>query len=89
MEALQAKYKQFYPFKSVAGALLFSVLLGPVGMLYSTVWGGAVMIFFGFIVVSIKFIVPIALVWLISCIWSVAATNRYNAKLLRTLMEKN
>lgn len=28
------------PYKSVAAALLFSVILGPVGLLYASFWGG-------------------------------------------------
>lgn len=68
------------PFKSVAGALLFCVFLGPVGLLYASVRGGIFMIVLGFIVLSSKLLVPIALVWVISCIWSVTATNRYNQK---------
>lgn len=78
------------PLKSVAGALLFSIFLGPVGLLYSSVWGGVLMIVLGFIVVSAKFIVPIILVWLISCIWSASAVNRYNKKIMDIMRnEKN
>lgn len=73
------------PLKSVAIALLFSVFLGPIGVLYSSMVGGLVMIFLGFIVLSSKLLVPILLVWVISCIWGVAATNRYNQKLLKTV----
>jgi hypothetical protein len=66
------------PFKSLAGALLLSVFLGPVGLLYATTVGGIVMIVVGFIVVSSLLPVPIIVVWLISCIWSVVAVNRHN-----------
>jgi hypothetical protein len=66
------------PLKSVAGALWFSVILGPIGLLYASAVGGIVMILLGFIVVCSKLWVPIILVWLISCIWSVLAVNRYN-----------
>lgn len=71
------------PFKSTAIALLFAAILGPVGLLYSSLLGGVVMIVVGFVVVSCKFIVPIIIVWLISCIWSVAAVNRYNKMVFR------
>lgn len=76
------------PFKSVAAALLFTVILGPVGLLYSSVIGGIIMIFLGFVVLSSWLIVPITMVWVISCVWSVAATNRYNRKLIDA-MNKN
>lgn len=75
---------QHLPLKNVALALIFAVLLGPVGLLYSTLWGGIIMIMVGFVVVCAKFIVPVILVWLLCCIWSVAATNRYNKKIICT-----
>lgn len=80
-------YRKFssLPFKSVACALIFCVLLGPVGLLYSSVRGGIIMIILGFIVVSSKLMVPIIIVWLISCIWAAAAVNRFNASLLKGL----
>lgn len=77
------------PLKSIAITLLFAVFLGPVGLLYASLTGGIIMIILGFIVVSVKYIVPIVLVWLISCIWSVAAANRYNNKILEYNYEKN
>jgi hypothetical protein len=70
------------PFKSVAVALLFSVFLGPVGLLYATSLGGIIMIPLGFFVMLTKLWVPICIIWLISCIWSVIATNRYNQKII-------
>ena len=72
------------PFKSVAGALLFSVILGPVGLLYSSFLGGVIMIIVGFIVACAKYPIPILMVWLISCIWSVSAVNKYNANVSRS-----
>ncbi len=73
----------FLPFKSVAGALIFCALLGPVGVLYSSLTGGIVMIVLGLLVLRAKLWGPVILIWLISCIWGVAATNRYNKKILR------
>lgn len=87
MDLQQQKFKPTLPFKSVAVALLFSTLLGPVGLLYASVLGGVIMIVLGFIVISSNLMVPIILVWLISCIWSTAATNQYNTKLLKVLLE--
>lgn len=72
----------FLPFKSVAVGLIFSVIFGPVGLLYASFWGGFVMILLGIIVISSKFLFPIILLWLISCIWSVAAIESYNKKIL-------
>jgi hypothetical protein len=70
------------PLKSVAGALLFSVVLGPIGLLYSTVIGGAVMIFLTFLMINNAYYNSAVLLWLMSCVWSVAAVNRYNKKTL-------
>lgn len=69
------------PYKSVAVALLFSSILGPVGLLYSSFWGGLLMIMLGIVVFSCRFIFPVILVWLISCAWSVHATESYNKKI--------
>lgn len=82
---IQEKNHSFLPLKSVAGALLFSVILGPVGLLYASARGGILMIILGFITVSFRYPVPIILVWLISCIWSVLAVNRYNQKWMNAL----
>ena len=86
IEIQQQKVKPQLPFKSVAVALLFSTILGPVGLLYSSVLGGVVMTIITFIVISVKFSVPIILTWIGCNIWSVAATNRYNNKLMNSLL---
>lgn len=75
--------QQKLPLKSVAGALLFSVILGPIGLLYASSIGGITMIILGFITVSAKYPVPIILVWVGSCIWSVIAANRYNRRVIQ------
>ena len=74
--------KPFLPLKSVAGTLLFSLFLGPIGLLYASTIGGIVMLVFGIVIVPTKLPVPIALIWIFSCIWSVIATNRYNKKII-------
>jgi hypothetical protein len=77
--------KPSLPFKNLAGALLFTVFLGPIGLLYASSVGGITMIIIGFIVACSKYIVPMILVWLICCIWSVVAVNRYNQSILTNL----
>lgn len=72
----------FLPYKNPAVSLLFSVFLGPVGLLYASVRGGIIMVLIAFVVISSRFPVPIILTWVSCCIWSVLATNRYNNKLL-------
>lgn len=71
----------YRPYKSTAAALMFSVLLGPVGLLYASFWGGITMIVVGIIVLSNKFIFPVILLWLTCAIWSVGAVERFNRQL--------
>lgn len=71
------------PLKSVSGALLFTVFLGPVGLLYASTLGGIVMLIIGFFVASSKLPIPILLCWIGCSIWGVIAANRYNNKIIR------
>lgn len=71
------------PFKSVSTALLFTVFLGPVGLLYSSFWGGFLMIFVSMVVVSSKLPLPIFLAWAICNIWGVGAVESHNRRLLQ------
>lgn len=75
-------YKSFaaLPYKSSAAALLFAVLLGPVGLLYASWWGGVFLIMLGIVVISSKYFFPILLLWLLCCIWSVGAVEAHNRK---------
>lgn len=75
--------KPTLPLKSLAGALLFSVILGPVGLLYASSVGGIVMIVIFLIALHAQLFGPLLLVWVGSCIWSVLATNQYNQKRLQ------
>jgi hypothetical protein len=68
------------PYKSVAAALLFSVFLGPIGLLYASFWAGLMMIVVGAVVVSAKLVAPIILLWIICCIFSVGAVEHHNKK---------
>lgn len=78
-----ASKKTALPLKSLAGALLFSVILGPVGLLYASTVGGVVMIVLGGIALSHPLPVPLLLIWLGSCVWSVVAVNKYNKRLVK------
>jgi len=76
------------PYKSVATALMFAILLGPIGLLYASFWGGFTMIVIGIVVVSNKFLVPILLVWVASCIWAVGAVEKYNQRQFLSTYQK-
>jgi hypothetical protein len=77
------------PFKSVAGALLLSLFLGPIGLLYATTLGGVVMLIIGVVIVPTKLPVPIAILWIGCCIWSVIAADRFNQKVLQKIASLN
>jgi hypothetical protein len=81
--------KPHLPFKNLAGALLFTVFLGPLGLLYASSFGGILMLIFGFITVCSKMIVPVIFVWIGSSVWSVLAINRYNKKILKDLHKES
>lgn len=70
------------PYKSLAGALLFTVVLGPVGLLYATFWGGLAMIILGIAVITSKLFFPILIFWVTCCVWAVAAVESYNKKIM-------
>jgi uncharacterized membrane protein len=80
--------KPTLPFKSIAAALLFSVLFGPVGLLYASVTGGSILIILCFLSLSWKLYTAAIIFWLCSCICSVAMANRYNKKILIAMLEK-
>jgi hypothetical protein len=72
---------QYIPYKSVAIALLFCIFLGPLGLLYASFWGGVSMILLGIVVISSLYPVPILLLWVVCCIWSVKAVELHNKKI--------
>jgi hypothetical protein len=71
------------PLKSVAVALLFSALLGPIGVLYSSMTGGIILILMGLLILRMKLWGLAIILWILCCIWGVAAANRYNKKIVR------
>ena len=78
---------QKLPYKSFAAALIFGVLLGPIGLLYGTYWGGFLMISIALYVVYFKLYLPTVLCWLLCCIWNVGAVESYNKKILKLSSE--
>ncbi len=86
--ALQKKIvilRHYLPLKSVAVSLIFCVLLGPLGVLYSSIVGGVILILAALLIVKSKLFVLLILVWLVSCVWGVIATNYYNEKIVNRL----
>jgi hypothetical protein len=81
------------PYKSAAAALIFVIILGPLGVFYTTIIGGVVMTVFGLVaigtVVSMHSPLPMATIWLISLLWSMTAVHSYNKRLFKRLFEKS
>jgi hypothetical protein len=71
------------PFKSVATALVFTVIFGPLGLLYSSFRGGIAMLLVALVVLSCKLFFPALVLWVICCIWTVKAVEKYNDKLIK------
>jgi hypothetical protein len=76
------------PYKSIAGALFLCLMLGPVGLLYASFWGGLCMIIVGFVIINSKLLFPIILFWILCCLWGVRAAESYNRKVLAIYTEK-
>jgi len=66
--------------KDVLVAFLLSFFLGPLGMLYSTVIGGVIMMFVSLVVVIFTFGFGLLITHPICVIWSVVAANSYNSQ---------
>jgi hypothetical protein len=75
--------REFLPFKSPAAALLFSLLLGPIGLLYASFWGGVIMLVVGAIIITTRFIYSIILMWLICVVWAMWSVERHNRFIIK------
>jgi hypothetical protein len=62
--------------KSIAIAFLLTLLLGPIGMLYSTPIGALIMMVITIIIGVITFGIGVILVWPVCIIWSCVAAAR-------------
>lgn len=82
MQSFEQAKSPTLPLKNLAGALLFSVFLGPIGLLYASTLGGIVMVVVIFVIACTKFFIPFLFSWIICSIWSVLAVNRYNNRII-------
>ena len=69
------------PPKSVGIAIILTVLLGPLGMFYSTVSGGIIMCIISFLVMLFTLGIGVVLIWPIFVIWAAIAASDYNRQL--------
>ena len=68
--------------KSFWIALVLTILFGPLGMFYATVFGALVMIVLSVLVTVVTFGFGLAFVWPASIAWAVTAVYFHNEKLL-------
>jgi hypothetical protein len=64
--------------KSAVVAFVLTFFFGPLGMLYSTIAGGLIMLAVGFILVPLTFGLILPIVWPIQLVWAVVAANNAN-----------
>lgn len=67
--------------KSMGIAILLTVLFGPLGLLYSTVKGGIIMIVVGIVVGVLTLGLGALITWPVAIVWSYIATKKYNEQL--------
>jgi len=72
------------PGKSVIGAFLLALLLGPLGLTYANMLGGIILMIVFLIAVAIKngFIFAL-LLWLAGAVLAISSANKYNKKIFR------
>ena len=70
------------PTKSMGISIMLTVLFGPLGMLYSTIWGGVIMLVISAVVGVVTLGFGLIITWPIGVIWAAVATSSYNKKLL-------
>ena len=85
MESSQSERSQIIlmPQKSMGVTILLTILFGPLGMFYSTIIGGIVMLILSIIIGIVTLGFGILVTWPICIIWAAIATNNHNNKLLR------
>ena len=70
--------------KNMGIALVLAFLFGPLGLFYSTVKGGLIMVGIAFLVAILTLGIGLPLVWIPCVIWAYIATNKYNKELMST-----
>lgn len=69
------------PIKSMGTSIILTVLFGPLGMLYSTILGGIIMIVVSAVVGLLTAGTGLIVTWPICIIWAAVATSSYNKNL--------
>lgn len=61
---------------------MLTILFGPLGMFYSTVMGGVVMLLVSLVIVIVTLGFGLLVTWPICIAWGVVAANNYNKGLM-------
>ncbi len=78
------------PTKSMGAGILLALFFGPLGLFYSSVWGGLIMLVLGGVLAVVGGVltgglglIPILfLIGVVSVIWAAIAVNGHNKKIL-------
>lgn len=85
MEDNQSKVIFASPYKSVAAAILLSLFLGPIGLLYANfiaaIVFSVILVLSLFVHSSSFFNFILGIVWVVGIFWSAISTTRYNKKI--------
>jgi putative Ca2+/H+ antiporter (TMEM165/GDT1 family) len=74
--------EQKLPTKSLLVAILLALILGPIGLFYSSVIGALIMLVITVIIGFVTLGFGIFISWIICIIWAIIATNRHNKKII-------
>lgn len=67
--------------KSVGISIILTILFGPVGLFYSSIFGGVLMCILGILAAVLTFGLGFIVVWPVSIAWGIVGVLMYNAKL--------
>lgn len=74
--------------KSVGVSLILTILFGPLGMFYSTIWGGIIMMVTSVILALITAGFSLIITWPICVIWGALAVSGENRRILDQISQK-
>ena len=70
--------------KNVGIAIILTILFGPLGMFYSTIWGAVIMLIVSLILGVFTVGLSLFVTWPVCVIWGAIAANSYNQSLLES-----
>ena len=74
--------------KSVGAALVLTFLFGPLGLLYSSVLGGILLLVLSFLVAVLTFGLGLVVIWPVAMIWAAIAASNQHSRYQAWLMQQ-